>query len=144
MEVWTGKWVARVRNVTSLPSSLTRAKQAALDLYDSRKSGEPKDWIKELNQTVANEIDRAYWTGEKRKWPFDLMCGQRHRFKWSVFAVDPKLRKTILDTEHVLKDEPAINALKGDDITLEYHEDGCPKLPACLDRRPLSALAQAA
>jgi len=26
------------------------------------------DWIEKLNQAAANEVDRAYWTGKKRKW----------------------------------------------------------------------------
>jgi hypothetical protein len=34
--------------------------------------------------------------------------------------------------------------LKGDDYPLEYHPDGYPKLPACLDRRPKASLAEAA
>jgi hypothetical protein len=74
MEIWPGRWVATVRNVIGLPSSLTATKQAAIGLYRSRKSGEDGDqWIRELNQTVANEIDPAYRTKEKRKWPVDLM-----------------------------------------------------------------------
>jgi hypothetical protein len=32
---------------------------------------------------------------------------------------------------------------QGDDYPLEYYEDGYPKLPACLDRRPIT-LAEAA
>jgi len=35
-------------------------------------------------------------------------------------------------------------ALQGDDYGLDYFEDGYPKLPACLDRRPKLALAEAA
>jgi hypothetical protein len=132
MEIWPGKWIARVRNVVSLSSSLTAAKQAAIDLYRSRKNAEPKDW---LNQTVANEIDRAYWSREKRKWPVDLMGGQRHRKKEPLMAVN--YRQAILDTERVLADEdrPKPELLKSDDYPLEYYEDGWPKLPACLDRR---------
>src|SRR6185437_8458252 len=38
---------------------------------------------------------------------------------------------------------PTPGALRGDDIELEYYEDGYPKLPACLDRRPIK-LAEAA
>ena len=34
-------------------------------------------------------------------------------------------------------------ALQGDDYPLEYYEDGYPKMPACLDRRPVK-LAEAA
>ena len=30
---------------------------------------------------------------------------------------------------------PTPGALQGDDVQLEYYEDGYPKLPACLDRR---------
>src|SRR5262249_47659533 len=37
--------------------------------------GKPTNWIEKLNQRHANEIDRAYWTREKRKWPVDLMAG---------------------------------------------------------------------
>ncbi len=29
-------------------------------------------------------------------------------------------------------------ALHGDDYQLEYYADGYPKLPACLDRRPIT------
>jgi hypothetical protein len=39
---------------------------------------------------------------------------------------------------------PTLGALQGDDYPLEYYEDGYPKLPACLDRRPGPALAEAA
>jgi hypothetical protein len=144
MEIWPGRWVARVRDLVSLPSSFTAAKQAAIGLYRLRKSGEPKDCIEGLNQTVANEIDRAYWTREKRKWPVDLMGAHRQSAK-PQFTVDHKLRKTILDTERVLEDHgPVGETLKGDDVSLEFHEDGYPRLPDCLDRRPKPLLAQAA
>jgi len=40
---------------------------------------------------------------------------------------------------------PTPGALQGDDYPLEYHEDGYPKLPACLDRlRKSEPLAEAA
>jgi len=38
---------------------------------------------------------------------------------------------------------PTPGALQGDDYPLEYYEDGYPKLPACLDQRPVK-LAEAA
>jgi len=38
---------------------------------------------------------------------------------------------------------PTPRALQGDDVQLAYYEDGYPKLPACLDRRPVQ-LARAA
>jgi hypothetical protein len=34
--------------------------------------------------------------------------------------------------------------LQKDDYPLEYHEDGYPKLPACLDRRKPQTLEEAA
>jgi hypothetical protein len=39
---------------------------------------------------------------------------------------------------------PTLGALQGDDVELEYYDDGYPKLPACLDRRPKPRLAEAA
>jgi hypothetical protein len=39
--------------------------------------------------------------------------------------------------------DPTPGALQGDDVELEYYEDGFPKLPACLDCRPIK-LAEAA
>src|SRR4029450_3027811 len=69
MEIWPGRWVARVRDLTSLPSSLTAAKQATVHLYRSRNSGKPEDW--NLNQTVANEIDQAEFARQRRTWPVD-------------------------------------------------------------------------
>ena len=30
---------------------------------------------------------------------------------------------------------PTPGAFQGDDVQLEYYDDGYPKLPACLDRR---------
>jgi hypothetical protein len=143
MEVWPGRWVARVRDLASLPSSFTAAKQAAIDLYRSQKSGEPKDCIEELNQTVANEIDRAYWTREKRKWPVDLLSARRHRLKQPPLTIDTRLRGAILDTEHVLKDDEPIRH-PYDKPVLECYDDGFPKIPECLDRRPSSLLAEAA
>jgi hypothetical protein len=105
-------------------------------------SYKPTNWIEKLNQAAANEIDRAYWTGEKRKWPVDFMGGARHSARRPTLTVNPKLRQTILNTEQLLKDdEPASRALVGE---LEYCEDGYPKLPECLDRRVKPLLAQAA
>jgi len=37
---------------------------------------------------------------------------------------------------------PTRGALQGDDYPLEYYEDGHPKLPACLDRRPKPPIAE--
>jgi hypothetical protein len=105
----------------------------------------PTNWIEKLNQRDANEIDRAYRTREKREWPVDLMGGARHSARRPTLTVDPKLRQTILDTEQLLKDdEPTSPVLVGDEIQLEYYDDGYPKLPDCLDRRPEPLLAQAA
>jgi hypothetical protein len=107
--------------------------------------GKPTNWIEKLNQRHANEIDRAYWTREKRKWPVDLMGGARQGARRPTLTVDPKLRQTILDTENLIRnDELTRQALASDQVQLEYYEDGYPKLPTCLDRRPLHVLARAA
>jgi|SRR6516162_2472761 len=105
----------------------------------------PTNWIEKLNQSHANEIDCAYWTREKRNWPVDLMGRARHSAQRPTLTVHPKLCQTILDTERLLKDdEPIRCAGAGSEIQLAYYEDGCPKLPECLDRRPESLLAEAA
>ena len=41
-------------------------------------------------------------------------------------------------------DQTSRKLLQGDDYPLEYYEDGYPKLPACLDRRPRPTFAEAA
>ena len=86
--------------------------------FSSSETGccRPANWIEKLNQRDANEIDRAYWTREKRKWPVDLMGGARHGARRQTLTVNPKLRQTILNTEQLLDDEPASRALVGDDM----------------------------
>ena len=125
------RWVARVGDRASESLPLEEAKRAATTMLRKRGKAEPRDWIKDLNQLAANEVERAYWAQEKRTWPLDLMGGQRHRAKRPSFTVDQ--RQAITETERLLIDEPA-TTLKGNDHQLEYYEDGYPKLPTCLDR----------
>jgi hypothetical protein len=96
----------------------------------------PTNWIEKLNQQVANQIDRAYWTREKRNWPVDLIGGHRHPSKSPKLTIDPKLRQAIIDTELTSQ------ALTGDDIHLEYYDDGYPKLPDASE--PFGALRRVA
>jgi hypothetical protein len=74
-------------------------------VFSSIETGccKPTNWIERLNQRDANEIDRAYWTREKREWPIDLMGGARHSARRPTLTIDHKLRQTILDTEQLLK-----------------------------------------
>jgi hypothetical protein len=98
--------------------------------FSSIKPGcyRPTDWIEKLNQAAANEIDRAYWTREKRSWLVELMGGSRHSGRRPAFTVEAKLRQTIIETEWLLKeDEPSSHGLVGDDIQLDYYENGLPK-----------------
>jgi hypothetical protein len=151
MEITPGRWVARVGNLSSTPLPLGAAKKAAIELYHSNEKGEPKDWIKELNRVITNEIDRPARITE----PVDLLGGTQGRG-----AIDRDLRKAIFDADCQLVDHrppkpslPIIHgringifdtqaeleayrrALASPPPELEYHEDGYPKLPACLDRR---------
>jgi hypothetical protein len=85
----------------------------------------PTDWIEELNQAAAHEIDQAYWTREKRTWPLDLIGGQRHAEKQPLMTIERRLRQAILNTERVLKDEESTaQPVNGDDVQLEYYSDG--------------------
>jgi hypothetical protein len=127
-EIWPGRWVAKVGNVSSLTLPLSAAKNAAVELYRSKDKGESRDWIADLNRAAANEIDRAAIKRERPdrgKWPIDLVGGPRRG------RGDPELRRSILDTE--LGERPT-EALQGDDYPLEYYEDGFPKIPDCLKR----------
>jgi len=73
------------------------------------------------------------------------MGGARHSARQPAFKVEPKLRQSIVRTEWLLnEDESASHLLLGDDIQLECHEDGYPKLPKCLERREKPVLAEAA
>jgi len=55
---------------------LEQAKEAARQLLRAKRA-QPRDFIKELNQIAANEVDRAAIERERRKWPIDLMGGSR-------------------------------------------------------------------
>ena len=84
MEVaWPGgsrqRWVARVGDRASESLSLEEAKQAAIAFLRDRGKVEPRDFIAELNQTAANEVDRAVLQRERRKWPLNIMGGGRQR-----------------------------------------------------------------
>jgi hypothetical protein len=116
------------------------------DRFSSTKSGicRPTDWIAKLNQAAANEIDRAYWAGEKRKWPVDLMGGARHSARRSEFTIEPKLRQSIIETERLLIDDEPSYPLLHDGIRLDCHDDGLPKITQCLDRRAKPLLTEAA
>jgi len=103
----------------------------------------PTNWIEELNQAAAHEIDQAYWNREKRKWPVDVMGGARHSALRLTLTVDPKLRQTIIETERLLKDDEPSSHPNHQPV-IECYDDGFPKLLDCLDRRPKPLLAQAA
>ena len=107
------------------------------------RSCRPPNWIAKLNQAAADEIDRAYWTAEKRKWPLNLIGGARHSTRRSKSTLDPKLRQSIIETERLLIEEDPTGHL-ADDMQLEYYVDGYPKLPTWLNRRQVVDFAQAA
>jgi hypothetical protein len=80
----------------------------------------------------ASEVDRTAIQRERCKWPVDVM-GSNRRGKIDLRG----LRQAILEIERILLPEGETPTLQGDEgCTLEYAEDGYPKLPACLDRRP--------
>jgi len=128
MEVFPGRWMARVRNLGSDLLSFGAAKQEAIRLYRCRDKG-TVDWIHELNLRAAAEINRAALASNKRNTPVDLIGGQRHGL------IDPKISAAVLEAEVGFLTDPRPETIKGDDYTIEYHSDGYPKLPACLDRR---------
>ena len=120
-----GRRKRRLEASDKLPATLVAGsfRNAA---FSSIETGccKPINWIEKLNQSDAHEIDSAYWTHEKRTWPVDLMGGARHGARRPTLPAHPKLRKTILDTERLLKDdEPTRCALTGNEIKLDYYDD---------------------
>ena len=95
------RWVACVGNHRSEPLPLEEAKRAATAMLHKRGKPEHRDWIKELNQQAANEIDRACLAKEKRKWPLNLMGGRQRKpcMTLNPETVDRGLGQVILDTE---------------------------------------------
>jgi hypothetical protein len=72
----------------------------------------------------------------------DVMGGHRHPSKRPMFSID--LGQAILDTERLLKEHKPVSYYLNGEPVLECYEDGFPKLPECLDRRPKLLPAQAA
>jgi hypothetical protein len=73
------------------------------------------------------------------------MGGNRHHTKKPTLAIEPKLRQAILDTERLLREDELMSPAKlPGDVRLDYDENGFPRLPGCLDRRPKLLLDEAA
>jgi hypothetical protein len=74
---WPGgtrqRWVARIGNQASESLSLEEAKQAATAMLCKPEKAEARDWIAELNQTAATEVDRADIERQRRQWPLNVM-----------------------------------------------------------------------
>jgi hypothetical protein len=69
------RWVARVGNHASEQLPLGEAKKAAVALLRERGKTEPRDWIGELNQAAADEVDRVARQKARRQAPVEVMGG---------------------------------------------------------------------
>ena len=131
---WAGgarlRWVARLGNRASDPLPLDQAKRAAVALMRERGKVEPRDWIAELNQIAANEVDRAALVLERKQWPLDLMGGMAS----GSWPLDNGDRNAVLRVELEATSSRG-EALSGHDYPLTYDANGFVALPACLDRR---------
>jgi hypothetical protein len=96
MEVSTGRWVARVRNLGSDLLPFGAAKKEAIKLHRSCGGG-TSDWINELNLRTAAEIDGAALEGKRRKAPLDLLgCGN----PWlNLMHVNVEIIRNIVEVE---------------------------------------------
>jgi predicted nucleic acid-binding Zn ribbon protein len=127
MEIEDGRWVARVKNLSSAPLPLGAAKKAAIEFFESSDKGEPRDWIRALNLATAQLVDETGRAQERRErasrmkptdWPVDVLGGPNSC---------SDLRHEILNTE-----TPILVTVQH--VDLEYEENGFPKLPKCLAR----------
>ena len=114
--------------------------EAAVAMLDDRDKAESHDWIAELNQLAAEEVDRVERDRQRRYWPVDLLGGRGTK------PVECELHAAILKTEIGFIGDPAANAepLQGDHYPLTFDADGHPELAACLDCRKPKMTAQAA
>jgi hypothetical protein len=116
---------------------LDHAKRAAVAMMrDKRMKAKSRDWIAELNQIAANEVDRAGLIPVCKQWPLDVMGGAAA----GAWPLDPGERNAILSVE---LDAPPSHGetLSGDAYPLTYDADGFVELPAFLDWRKPKALA---
>jgi hypothetical protein len=143
MEVaWPGgkyqRWVGRVGNLASEPLTLDEAKRVAVVMLRERGRAAPRDWIAELNRIAAAEVDRVALMQGRKRTPLDLLGGSRR----GSMQIDRVERDTILNAELAV---PVVSdPLSGDDHSIEYHEDGFPKLPGCLNRKAKRLLIEQA
>jgi hypothetical protein len=135
VEVFPGRWMARVRNLCSDLLPFGAVKQEAVRLYGCRGEN-GLDWIRELSVRCAGEIDRSAPANEKRKTSFDLMGGGK---PWlNPVHVDMEVIRKVIEVETCkpLRDDDTLEETsKGDDYLINCDPDGYPELPACLDRR---------
>ena len=97
--------------------------------------------LRELNQIAANEVDGAALAEERKRWPVDILGGQRRG------VIDAETRAVVQDEIGFVVDETpqkgigsnpdgsSPGALQGNDYPLTYDADGYVELPACLDTR---------
>ena len=70
-------------------------------LLRQRGTTEPQDWIPELNQAAANEVERV----ERKYWSVNLVGGERRGIK----PVEHELRAAILEIEIGFIGDPALS-----------------------------------
>jgi hypothetical protein len=88
--------------------------------------GEGLQWTLAIDK--AYDISRAELKRERRKWPTDIVGGRRRGHL--------EQREAVLQAE-CFGEEAAHDGALPNDAELKYHEDGYPKLPPRLDRRPI-------
>jgi len=91
-----------------------------------------------LNRIAAAEVDRGALAKDLQQGPCDLVGGSH----CGSMEIDREQRNAILNAELFIPSR--IEPLSGDDYPIEYHEDGFPKLPACLNRKAKRLLIEQA
>ena len=140
MEVaWPGgarqRWIARAGNRASEQLPLGEAKKAAVVLLRQRGKTEPRDWIPELNQAAADEVDRVARQKARRQAPVEVMGGGKQlpgRMELVLGFLKPnEIIRNVLETEIGFIGGPTANseALQGDHYPLTFDADGYPELP---------------
>jgi hypothetical protein len=108
-----------------------KAKQYALEMVKGIRPGYvPADPIKHLQLETLRATGEGPLAGLAS---LNIMGGDRHQWEHPR-AIDRETLAEVLRSECPVDTKPDLPEPSGDDYTLEYHDDGSPRIPGCLRR----------
>jgi hypothetical protein len=144
-----GKWLARYRDQAIGPSAFNKAKADVLKMVRREARGDrlinPITYANKL-QTRIEELAEYEVTVLDRRRPYVDLLNIGRKYKQRIVETECGGDTTLLvqRSRAIAQHGPTPGAVQGDHYPIEMDADGDPILPACLDRRPKRAMAEAA